>query len=180
MALGAFYAVKYGSLAMSVVSKDKPVAKGSIVLTVCPHFLQPESNGAMADIGLLKGSIGSFSGGVSSIAYTAAKHAVLGVGRRGAVELAKTQIRVNTLAPGLTSTRLWDNSRELGAAAEGGFESQTEENRQAAAKEQTSNKPDKDYIKQTSTPDDIANVMLFLASDMSQAVNAEYIIVGAV
>ena len=103
---------------------------------------------------------------------------MLGVGRRGAVELAKTQIRVNTLAPGLTSTRLWDNSRELGAAAEGGFESQTEENRQAAAKEQTSNKPDKDYIKQTSTPDDIANVMLFLASDMSQAVNAEYIIVS--
>lgn len=34
MALGAFYAVKHGSRAMSVVSEDKPVAKGSIVLTV--------------------------------------------------------------------------------------------------------------------------------------------------
>lgn len=114
---------------------------------------------------------------MASIAYTAAKHAVLGVGRRGAVELAKTQIRVNTLAPGLTSTRLWDNSRELGAAAEGGFESQTEEKRQASTSN-LSNGQEKDYIKQTSTPDDIANVMLFLASDMSQAVNAEYIIVG--
>lgn len=105
---------------------------------------------------------------------------MLGVSRRGAVELAKTQIRVNTLAPGLTSTRLWDNSRELGAAAEGGFESQTEEKRQVSSHEQVDTKVEKDYIKQTSTPDEIANVMLFLASDMSQAINAECIVVSAV
>lgn len=102
---------------------------------------------------------------------------MLGVGRRGAIELAKSQIRVNTLAPGLTSTRLWENSRELGAAAEGGFESQTEESRKAAQEEEKIHDSQKDYIQQTSTPDDIANVMLFLASDMSQAVNAEYILV---
>lgn len=102
---------------------------------------------------------------------------MLGVGRRGAIELAKSQIRVNTLAPGLTSTRLWENSRELGAAAEGGFESQTEESRKASQEKEKITDNQKDYIQQTSTPDDIANVMLFLASDMSQAVNAEYILV---
>lgn len=105
---------------------------------------------------------------------------MLGVGRRGAIELAKSRIRVNTLAPGLTSTRLWDNSRELGAAAEGGFESQTEEKRQASIKADTVDDPGKDYIKQTSTPDDMANVMLFLASDLSQAINAECIVVRGI
>lgn len=59
------------------------------------------------------------TGGCGSPAYTAAKHAALGLARRGAIELAGTQIRVNCVGPGVTRTALWQNSRDIGASKNG-------------------------------------------------------------
>lgn len=101
----------------------------------------------------------------------------MGIARRGAIELARSRIRVNALAPGLTETKLFDNSRTLGAASDGGFESLSEGGKEAAAAQKAASRARAaDYIKQISSPEEIANVMLFLASDMSEAINAECIL----
>ncbi|KAK4048330.1 hypothetical protein OIV83_004852 [Microbotryomycetes sp. JL201] len=147
MTLGPYYAIKYGSSAMSVLSENKPVAKGSIIVT---------------------GSIASVSGGVASIAYTAAKHAAAGIAKRGAVELAKTQIRVNTLAPGLVATKLWQNSQDM---SQGSLPSA-----QGASAHQESPDHGTNFMNQVSQPEEIADIMAFLASDRSSAINAQVIV----
>ncbi|KAK4053946.1 hypothetical protein OIO90_003783 [Microbotryomycetes sp. JL221] len=153
MTLGPFYAVKYGPSAMSVVSEDKPVAKGSIVIT---------------------GSIATVTGGVASIAYTAAKHAAAGIARRAAVELAKTQIRVNVVAPGLVATQLWHNSQQLASDTFPSGMSEADTSPTASQRAQEAEKVN--YLSQISSPNDIANVMAFLASDQSTAINAQVIV----
>ncbi|KAM0791184.1 hypothetical protein ACM66B_005668 [Microbotryomycetes sp. NB124-2] len=148
MTLGPFYAIKYGSSAMSVLSKEKPASRGSIVVT---------------------GSIASVSGGVASIAYTAAKHAASGIAKRGAVELARTRIRVNTIAPGLVATKLWQNSQNLSGGALPSPGAGSGEHAQATS--ETTN-----FVSEVSQPDEIANVMAFLASDASSAINGQTIV----
>ncbi|MDH4846220.1 MULTISPECIES: SDR family NAD(P)-dependent oxidoreductase [Pseudomonas] len=50
------------------------------------------------------GSIASARGLAGSIAYTAAKHAVLGMVRTGAADLAGTNVRLNCVMPGMVDT----------------------------------------------------------------------------
>jgi len=95
--------------------------------------------------------------GVSQIhAYSAAKGAIAALTRTMAGTYAKDGIRVNAIAPGLA---LSDRARERIQHAN------------------TSNKPFQysDYPFATGTPDDIANIALFLASDQSKMINAQTI-----
>jgi NAD(P)-dependent dehydrogenase (short-subunit alcohol dehydrogenase family) len=107
-------------------------------------------------------SIASMQAGFGPHAYTAAKHAVLGLTRSAAAELAKWNIRVNALCPGGTLTNL-----ALSAVGEG----EDAEIRARAYLE--SLQP----IQRAGAPQDMAEAILFLASDASSFMTGQALVV---
>ncbi len=105
-------------------------------------------NGAGSVINM--SSIMGVQGGKNSSLYSATKAAVIGLSKSLAKELAP-EIRVNVIAPGVVKTELIsDLSQELLCE----FENET-------------------LLKRIATPQEIADVALFLASDMSRFITAE-------
>jgi NAD(P)-dependent dehydrogenase (short-subunit alcohol dehydrogenase family) len=78
-----FIALKHASEAMKVTSKDKPESAGSIIMTA---------------------SVAGMRSGAGPVDYSATKAAVISLVQTGAWQLARTNIRVNGIAPGLIST----------------------------------------------------------------------------
>lgn len=100
---------------------------------------------------VITSSTQGLSGYYGSTPYTTSKHAVVGMARNAAVELATEGIRVNTVHPGLT-----DTSMMAGLHSEG-----SPDNPQAVMDAFAAAPPMKRYAQ----PSEIAQVMLFLASD---------------
>ncbi|KQL52798.1 oxidoreductase [Heyndrickxia shackletonii] len=88
--------------------------------------------------------------------YVASKHAVLGFTKVMAIELAKDQINVNAVCPGIVETDMKRNERVIGGKLRG-------LNAEAIKDEDISQVP----LGRTATPQDIANVVVFLASKYS-------------
>lgn len=88
--------------------------------------------------------------------YVASKHAVLGLTKTFATELAREQIRVNAICPGIIETRMKHRERREGAELRGLTVADIEA-------EDRSQVP----LGRTGTPEDVAGVALFLASDLS-------------
>ena len=63
-------------------------------------------------------SVSGLGGGRSLLAYNASKHAVIGMTKVGAVELAERNIRVNAVCPAMTDTAMMQ-SLEVGKSAAG-------------------------------------------------------------
>ena len=84
-------------------------------------------------------------------AYTTSKHAVMGMMKGAALELAKDNIRVNCIVPGMTDTPMMDRIHESSGAPE----------QMAATVRATI--PMRRYAR----PEEIARLMLFLASQES-------------
>jgi 2-deoxy-D-gluconate 3-dehydrogenase len=93
----------------------------------------------------------SFQGGIRVVAYTAAKHAVLGMTRALANEWAASGVNVNAIAPGYIAT---DNPAALRADPE---RSRSIVERIPAGR--------------WGTPDDLAGAVVFLASDAARYVH---------
>ncbi|AYE38512.1 SDR family oxidoreductase [Companilactobacillus zhachilii] len=89
-------------------------------------------------------------------AYVASKHAVLGLTKTLAIEVAKNQINVNAVCPGIIETSMKHRERKDGAKIRGLTPDDIE-------KEDNSQVP----LGRTGTPQDVANVVLFLASPLS-------------
>jgi dihydroanticapsin dehydrogenase len=89
-------------------------------------------------------------------AYSASKHAVLGLTKTLAIELANKQINVNAVCPGIIETAMKHRERKDGAKIRGLDPDDIE-------KEDNSQVP----LGRTGTPQDVANVVLFLASHLS-------------
>ncbi len=89
-------------------------------------------------------------------AYCAAKHAVLGLTRQLAHELGPFGIRVNSVAPGFVRTNTATERQWAGLGADG----------QRALVRGVA-------MRRLGTPDEIANVVIFLASDLASFVNGE-------
>lgn len=89
-------------------------------------------------------------------AYVASKHAVLGLTKTLATELAREQIRVNAICPGIIETRMKQRERREGAELRGLTVADIEA-------EDRSQVP----LGRTGTPQDVAGVALFLASDLA-------------
>jgi NAD(P)-dependent dehydrogenase (short-subunit alcohol dehydrogenase family) len=102
-------------------------------------------------------SVSGIGGGRSLFAYNASKHAVIGMTKVGAVELAEHGIRVNAICPAMTETAMMldleiGKSTDEIAALRGHFNAMIPLGRYAA-------------------PAEIASVVSFLASDAASFVN---------
>jgi NAD(P)-dependent dehydrogenase (short-subunit alcohol dehydrogenase family) len=105
-----------------------------------------------------KGSIVNISsaygkvGGPNAAIYVGSKHAVEGITKSAAIELAGTGVRVNIVGPGPVETRMFNHF------------AQTQENKANFLEAQISNK-------RIGTPEEIADAIVFISSD-----KASYII----
>jgi NAD(P)-dependent dehydrogenase (short-subunit alcohol dehydrogenase family) len=105
-----------------------------------------------------KGSIVNISpaygkvGGPTAAVYVGSKHAVEGITKSAAIELATTGVRVNIVGPGPVETRMFNHF------------AQTRENKTNFLEAQIPNK-------RIGTPEEIANAIVFISSD-----KASYII----
>lgn len=96
--------------------------------------------------------------------YVASKHAVLGFTKVMAIEMAKDQINVNAVCPGIVETDMKREERVIGGQLRGlGAE--------AIKQEDFSQVP----LGRTATPQDIANVVIFLASKYSDYMTGQSI-----
>ena len=99
--------------------------------------------------------------GTSNISYAGSKGAVIAMTRIGASQLAKHNINVNAICPGATRTSLYDRVMEQLTEREGISEAEAIARMDASIP-----------LKRSNTPDDIANMAAFLASDEAHNITA--------
>jgi NAD(P)-dependent dehydrogenase (short-subunit alcohol dehydrogenase family) len=104
------------------------------------RVMLPQGRGSIVNISSAYGSIGAPAAAV----YVGSKHAVEGMTKSAALEVAGTGIRVNVVAPGTTDTGMLTRFTN------------TDENKTALV----STVP----VKRLATPEEIANVIVFVAS----------------
>jgi len=108
------------------------------------------------------GSGWSLKGGENAIAYCAMKGGTLNMTRAMCIDHGKDNIRVNTVCPGDVDTpMLQSECEQLGGEYNEKY------------KAECSTRP----IARLGTPDDVANVVLFLASNMSTWISGAHIVV---
>jgi len=100
--------------------------------------------------------------GTSNISYAGSKGAVIAMTRIGASQLAKYNINVNAICPGATRTSMYERIMKQITEREG----ITEE--QAVARMDVSIP-----LRRSNTPDDIANMAAFLASDEARNITGQ-------
>jgi NAD(P)-dependent dehydrogenase (short-subunit alcohol dehydrogenase family) len=119
-----------------------------------PYMLE-QGRGSIVNIA----SLSSFSGASAGAAYTASKHALLGLTRSMAWRYAKEGIRCNAICPGAVQTNIQESMPESSVDAKG----------MARAVEFFS--LGSAYLE----PSEIASLALFLASDESRYINGAMI-----
>jgi NAD(P)-dependent dehydrogenase (short-subunit alcohol dehydrogenase family) len=132
--------------------------KGAYLLShhVIPYMVE-NGGGSIINIG----SGWSLKGGPKAASYCAAKGGLLNLTRAMAIDHGKDGIRVNCVCPGDVDTPLLRSEcAQLGENIEQFM-------KEAAARP----------LARVGTPEDVANAVLFLASDMSQWVTGAYLVV---
>jgi NAD(P)-dependent dehydrogenase (short-subunit alcohol dehydrogenase family) len=109
-----------------------------------PHAL--DAGGAIVNV-----SSGAGVKGFPEVAYTAAKHGVVGLTKSAALEYADTELRINAVCPGIVDTSMMDRVTDN---REGG--------RQAVV--------DQEPIGRMGEPEEIANAVVWLCSDAASFV----------
>lgn len=132
--------------------------KGVYLLSheVIPHMIR---NGGGTVINT--GSGWSLKGGPRAAAYCAAKAGTLNLTRAMAIDYGPYNVRINCVCPGDVDTAmLAEECRQLGEDPE-------------RFMKEAANRP----LRRLGTPDDVANAVLFLASDMSKWVTGSCLVV---
>ncbi|MFP4082169.1 MAG: SDR family NAD(P)-dependent oxidoreductase [Candidatus Aminicenantes bacterium] len=140
---------------------DKVVAADLKSIYLLSHHVIPYmiNNGGGAIVN--NGSGWGLKGGPDAAAYCAAKGGVVNLTRAMAVDHGKQNIRVNCVCPGDTRTPLLNQEASLLG------EDQNEFIQKAAERP----------LRRVGSPEDIANAVLFLASDMSSWVTGSVLVV---
>ncbi|MFN8023036.1 MAG: SDR family oxidoreductase [Acidimicrobiales bacterium] len=122
------------------------------------RVMVPQGGGAIVNTA----STAGVRGGLGPHAYTAAKHAVVGLTESAAVELGVHDVRVNAIAPGRTVSGL------TSGLIAGDPDDEATTARHMAAKSRNG---------RAAFPDDIAAVAVFLASDEAWYVNGTCVVI---
>jgi 3alpha(or 20beta)-hydroxysteroid dehydrogenase len=125
---------------------------------VLPVMIKQKS-GAVVNTASVAGWIGS----PGLVAYIASKHAVMGITKTAALEVATQGIRVNAVCPGPINTRMM-RSIEAGAAPQ---------DPAAALKQFEATIPDGRY----GEPEEVARLVVFLASDIASHITAQSVVI---
>jgi NAD(P)-dependent dehydrogenase (short-subunit alcohol dehydrogenase family) len=154
-------AVRKDSVDLSVDEWDLAIdvtLKGVFLLShhIIPYMIK---NGGGSIINT--GSGWSLKGGPKAVSYCAAKGGVLNLTRAMAIDHGKHNIRVNCVCPGDIDTPMLRNEC-----------AQLNENEDSFMKD-AANRP----IARVGTPDDVADAVLFLASNMSKWVTGTHLVV---
>jgi NAD(P)-dependent dehydrogenase (short-subunit alcohol dehydrogenase family) len=124
--------------------------------------MRRQASGSMINIA----SIGGYRAGYGSIAYAAAKAALIQLTRCAAVELGEDNVRVNSISPGGIATGIFGKAM--------GLDSDTAEASAERVKiELAAFQP----IPRAGLPEDVAAAAVFLASDDSSFINGVDIVV---
>lgn len=113
--------------------------------------MRAAGRGSIVNLSSVSGVVGT----PRRAAYAATKGAIDAATRSLAMELGPSGIRVNAVAPGVVDTDLWAKNKAIAGVVEQ-IEAQTP-------------------LRRWSTPDDIADVVVFLASDAARFVTGETI-----
>ena len=104
-------------------------------------------------------SLAAYIGSRNLAPYSASKHAVLGLTKSVALEVARKGIRINAICPGPVDTAMIRDIEE----------GQAPGNAQALRDQRTATIPDGRYA----TPEEVANLMLYLVSDLASHVTGQ-------
>ena len=104
-------------------------------------------------------SLAAYIGSRNLAPYSASKHAVLGLTKSAALEVARKGIRINAICPGPVDTPMIRYIEE----------GQAPGNAQALREQRTATIPDGRYA----TPEEVANLMLYLVSDLASHVTGQ-------
>jgi len=121
---------------------------------VLPTMIQ-QGKGAVVNTA----SLGSFLATRKLGPYTASKHAVMGLTKTAALEVARKGIRVNAVCPGPVDTEMLRDSEA----------SQSSGSAEQLRAQRTASIPDGRYA----DPAEVANLMLYLASDFSSHITGQ-------
>ena len=123
-----------------------------LIAALLPSMIE-RRRGSIINLSSVSGVVGT----PRRAAYAATKGAVDAATRSLAMELGPQGIRVNSVAPGVVDTALWAKNKAIPGVIER-IESQTP-------------------LRRWSQPDDIADVIVFLASDAARFITGETICV---
>lgn len=132
--------------------------KGAYLISheVIPHMIRQKS-GVIVNTG----SGWSLKGGEKAAAYCAAKAGLLNLTRSMAIDYGKHNIRVNCVCPGdIDTPMLASECQQLGADP-------------ARFMKEAAQRP----LNRIGTPDDVANAVLFFASDMAKWITGAHLVV---
>jgi NAD(P)-dependent dehydrogenase (short-subunit alcohol dehydrogenase family) len=124
------------------------------------HLVNSRLFGANGASIVLMSSVAALRGGSGAAAYSAAKGAIISMGRALAVELASRRIRVNVVIPGVVRTPM----------ANALFESMTPEQRMEL---------EKNHLLGIAEPEDLAGPIAFLLSDDARCITGTSLVVDS-
>ncbi|MCU1656060.1 MAG: short-chain alcohol dehydrogenase [Pseudonocardiales bacterium] len=138
-------------------------------LWLCCKYVLPHMVAAGSGSIVNQASIGGLRGVPAVAAYAAAKAGVIGLTRQMALDYGPSGVRVNAIAPGTVPTQLVQGIWAAGAGLVAADTLDEQVARAAALYP----------LRRVGTPDDVANVALFLASDEADWVTgAVYVVDG--
>jgi NAD(P)-dependent dehydrogenase (short-subunit alcohol dehydrogenase family) len=138
----------------SIAVFDQVIAVNIRGLWLGLKYVIPEMKNQKNGSIILTSSVGGIKGTPGISAYSASKHAAIGLMRTAALECAESNIRVNTVNPSPIEGRMIRSIEKQSGASDIAHEQQDRMQRIP--------------LKRYGTPDEVANLMLFLASDESQ------------
>jgi NAD(P)-dependent dehydrogenase (short-subunit alcohol dehydrogenase family) len=145
---------KIGSIMdTDVANLDKILAVNVRGVWLGLHYVMPVMRDAGGGSVIITSSGAGVQGSPNTAGYNSSKHAVIGLMRCAALEVAQFGIRVNTVNPGAVETRMMESIEEgFADAGAGDFRAMVE----AVTP-----------LGRYGQPDEIANMMVFLGSDDS-------------